>query len=149
MGSLNDKARFHIAYFVMYGMSIPMLLVVESDNLSSNSDDSASWSSTSIPCSLALLMSALPQIISAGVNDDSAAENALLTDKLDLLILYAALRIPLAVSLEVPKVPDVTVFVAGGTMLFAEGIDCRNSESVSPSIDARKPKREIVGHRIQ
>lgn len=93
-------------------------------HLSSNANDPASRSRTRVPRGLALLVSALAQVIGPRMHDDGTAQDALGTDQFDQLVGDGALGVTLGVGLEVTKVADVADGVGGGTVFFGEGIDC-------------------------
>jgi hypothetical protein len=57
------------------------------------------------------------------VNDDCAAENALGTDQLDELVRHAALRVALAVGLEVAQIADVALAVRRGAVGLVVRVD--------------------------
>lgn len=78
-------------------------------SLCSNTNDTASWTATSVTSLLALSVSALAQIISASVHNNGTAENALWADQLDELVLDRALCVALAIGLEVSEIADVTL----------------------------------------
>ena len=52
-----------------------------------DANDTTGWSWTSVASLLALLVAALAKVVSAGVGNDSASENALWADELDVLVL--------------------------------------------------------------
>ena len=107
-----------------------------------NTDDTASRTGTSVTSLLGLLVSALAEVVGAGVDDDGAllqvsivlrhrraaeetyANDALGADKLDQLVLNASLSVTLGVGLEVTKVTNVALLVAGGTVGLVLGVDC-------------------------
>lgn len=79
--------------------------------LLSNANDTTGWTSTRITSLLALIVATLAKVVGAGVDDHSAADDALRADQLDELVRLRALCVALAVSLEVPEVSDVAVAV--------------------------------------
>jgi len=68
-------------------------------------------------------MSALPQVVRAGVHDDGATQHALRADELDVLVGHGALGVALRVGLEIAEVTDVALRVRGGAVFFAVGVD--------------------------
>jgi hypothetical protein len=106
-------------------------------NLVGNTNDTASRARTSVTSLLGLLVSALAKVVSAGVHNDGAANNALGANQLDQLVSDAALGIALAVSLEVTQVTDVALVVLGSTVGLVVGVDCDSSASVCHSILGR------------
>jgi hypothetical protein len=90
-----------------------------------DANNTTSRPSTRIARLQAILVPALPKIIRASVNDDRAAQHALLSDQLDKAVLDAALPVAVAVGLEVAKVADVAGLVAGGAVRLAEGVEVR------------------------
>ena len=68
-------------------------------------------------------MTALAKIISAGVHNECAANDALWADELDQLVGGRALAVALTVSLEVTEITDVTVAVLWSTVFLVIRID--------------------------
>ena len=93
-------------------------------NLLGDTNDAASGTSASVASLLALLVLALAEIISAGVHDNSAAEDALGADQLDVLVRDGALGVALGIGLEVAQVADVALAVGGGAVGLVVGVDC-------------------------
>lgn len=91
--------------------------------LLSNTDDTASGTATSVTGLLALLVTALAEVVGASVHDDSAAEDALGADQLDVLVGHGALGVALGVGLEVAQVADVALAVAGGAVGLVVRVD--------------------------
>lgn len=91
--------------------------------LSCNANDAASWTSARIARLLALLVGALAEIISAGMDDDCAAEYALRANKLDELIGHRTLTVALAIGLEVTQVADVADRVGRRAVSLTVGVD--------------------------
>lgn len=89
----------------------------------SDTNHTASRTTARIARRLALLVSALAQIVRAAVHDDRSAQDALRPDQLDLLVRDGALGVPLAVGLEVAEVADVAFAVGWGAVGFGEGVD--------------------------
>lgn len=79
-------------------------------------------------------MSTLSEIISAGVGDDSAANNAIRTNQLDVLVLNRTLGISLSISLDVTQVTNVSVLVLGSTMLLSVRVEVRTGRSASVGV---------------
>lgn len=100
-------------------------------DLLSNTDDTASRTATRVARGLTLLVSALAQIVRASVHDDSPTQHALGTDQLDLLVRDGALRVALAVRLEVAEVADVAFAVRGGAVGLRERVDWVAEKAVS------------------
>jgi hypothetical protein len=100
----------------------PILSPIHS-SLLGDTDHTASRAATSVTSLLALLVLALAKVVGAGVDDDSAAENALGTDQLDELVRDAALGVALSVGLEVAKVTDVALAVGGSTVGLVVRVD--------------------------
>lgn len=97
-------------------------------NLLGDTNDTASRTSASIASLLALLVLALAKVVSAGVDDDGAAEHALRADQLDELVRDGALGVALGVGLEVAQVADVALAVGGGAVGLVVGVDCEEKE---------------------
>lgn len=93
-------------------------------NLLGDTNDTASGTSASVASLLALLVLALAEVVSASVDDDSAAEDALGADQLDELVGDGALSVALGVGLEVAQVADVALAVGGGAVGLVVGVDC-------------------------
>lgn len=94
------------------------------NSLCCNSNDATSWTSSSIARLLALSVTTLSEIIGAGVDNNSAAENALGTNQLDQLVLHRALSIALSIGLEVSEITDVALRVLWCTVLLGVRVDC-------------------------
>ena len=94
-------------------------------NLLGDTNDAASGTSASVASLLALLVLALAEVVSAGVDDDGAAEDALGADQLDELVRDGALGVALGVGLEVAQVTDVALAVGGGAVGLVVGVDWR------------------------
>ena len=92
-------------------------------DLLSNANDTTSRTCTSVASLLALIIATLSEIISAGVHNDSAADDALWADQLDELVGLLALCIALAVRLEIAKISDVAVAVLWCTVLLVLWVD--------------------------
>jgi hypothetical protein len=84
----------------------------------------ASRAGTSVTGLLALLVATLAEVVSAGVDNNGAAENTLRADQLDELVADGALGIALTVGLEVAQVTNVALLVLGGTVGLAVRVDC-------------------------
>ena len=69
--------------------------------LRADANDAASRASASVAGLLAVRMATLAEVVSAAVNDNSAADDGLSTDELNELVGRGALCIALAVGLEV------------------------------------------------
>jgi len=93
-------------------------------NLLGNTNDTASGTSASVASLLALLVLALAKVIGASVDNNSAAENALGADQLDVLVGDGAFGVALGVGLEVAQVADVALAVGGGAVGLVVGVDC-------------------------
>lgn len=88
-----------------------------------DTNHAASGTTARVARSLALLVSALAQVVRAGVHDNGPAQHALGPDQLDLLVRDGALGVALAVRLEVAEVADVAFAVGGGAVGLGEGVD--------------------------
>lgn len=97
--------------------------------LCGNTNDTASRPAPSIARLLALRVSALAEIVSAGVHHNRTSEHALRADELDHLVGDGALGVALAVGLEVAQVADVAVRVGWGAVLLVVGVDWYNQVS--------------------
>lgn len=93
-------------------------------NLLGDTNDTASGTSASVASLLALLVLTLAEVVSASVDDDGAAEDALGADQLDELVRDGALGVALGVGLEVAQVADVALAVGGGAVGLVVGVDC-------------------------
>jgi fructose-1-phosphate kinase PfkB-like protein len=83
----------------------------------------AGGTGTSVTSLLGLLGATSAEVISAGVDDQGTAQDALGTEQLDELVLHGAGRIALGIGLEVAQVTDVALGVGGSTVGLAEGVD--------------------------
>lgn len=99
-------------------------------HLCGNTDNAASWAGTSVASLLALCVATLAKVISTGVDNDGAAEDAVWADELDVLVFDRALAVALAVGLEVAQVSYVALAVLWGAVLLAVGVDCEAVMSV-------------------
>jgi len=82
-----------------------------------------SWTRTGVTSLLALLTLTLSEIISAGVDDDGAAKDALRSDELDQLVGDGTLSVTLTISLEVAQVANVTLAVRWSAVGLAVRVD--------------------------
>lgn len=92
-----------------------------------NANDTASGTGTRVARSLTLLVSALAQVIRAGMHDDRPAQDALRSDQLDQLVRDGPLGVALAVGFEVAEVADVAFAVGGGAVGFGERVEVGSS----------------------
>lgn len=100
-------------------------MLAPSNTSLSNANDAARRPAPSITRRLALLMSALAQIIRTRMHHDGASEHALRPNQLDVLVRNGALGIALAVRLEVAQITDVALGVVGGAVGFAKRVEVR------------------------
>lgn len=70
-------------------------------------------------------MATLAEVISASVDNDGAAEDALGADQLDELVGDGALGVALSIGLEVAQVTNVALVILGGTVGLAVRVDCQ------------------------
>jgi hypothetical protein len=89
-----------------------------------NANDTASRTRASIASLLALLVSALAQIISTAMHDNGTSQHALRANQLDQLVCDGALGVALAIGLEVAQVSHMAVVVGWGAVLLAVWVDC-------------------------
>lgn len=99
--------------------------------LLSNTNDPASRTTARVARSLALLMTALAQIISASMHDDRSAQYAFRPNQLDLLVRDGTLGVALAICFEVAEVANVAFTVGGGAVGFGERVDWEKRTMVS------------------
>lgn len=76
-----------------------------------NANDSASRSRTSITRELALLVSALTQIIGTSVDHEGAAKHTFRAKELDVLVRDATFGITLTVGLVIAEVTDMALAI--------------------------------------
>ena len=76
-----------------------------------DANDSACWTGSGIASGLALLMTALAQIIRASMNDNCTAQYALRSNQLDQWVGDRSLRVSLIICLEISKVTNVAVVI--------------------------------------
>lgn len=100
-------------------------------DLLGDANDTASRAGASVASLLALLVAAFAKVVSAGVDDDGAAEDALGADQLDVLVGDGALGVALAVGLEVAEVTNVALAVGGGAVGLVVRVDWRVRESAA------------------
>jgi hypothetical protein len=106
----------------------------KSSSLVGDANNTASRAGTGIASLQGLLVAALAKIISAGVDDNGAADNALGSDELDELVGHRALSIALAIGLEVAKVTNVADLVGGSTMVLAMGVEMGASRGAAVGV---------------
>ena len=94
-------------------------------NLVGDTNDTASRARTRVTGLLGLGVVALAEVVGAAVDDDGAADDAVLADELDQLVGDGALCVALAVGLEVTQVTDVALLILGSTVVLAVGVDLR------------------------
>jgi hypothetical protein len=99
-------------------LHIPHILVGDTNN-------TASGTASSVTGLLRFLVATLAKVVSTGVDDNGAANDALGTDQLDQLVGNASLSITLGISLEVAQVTDVALLVARGTVSLVVGVEVR------------------------
>lgn len=92
--------------------------------LTSNTNHPTSRTATGVTGLLGLLVTALTQVVRAGMHDQSAAQHALGAEQLDERVLLVAHGVALGVGAEVAQVADVAVGVVGRAVGFAVGVDC-------------------------
>jgi hypothetical protein len=85
----------------------------------------ASRARASVTGLLALLVATLAKVISASVDNDGTAEDALGADQLDELVGDGALGVALSIGLEVAQVTNVALVILGGTVGLAVRVDCQ------------------------
>lgn len=98
-------------------------IAVSAVRLLGNANDTTSRTTPSISSLLAVLMASLAKIISPSMNHNRTPKHALRADQLDQLVTDRALRIALAVGLEVPEVSDVALAVGGRAVGLVVGVD--------------------------
>jgi hypothetical protein len=130
--ALNIRLFTHV-FIIIINNILPIPLPLKRRNqtkhkvspLLGNTNDTASRAGASVASLLALLVLALSKVIGAGVDDNSAAKNALGADQLDELVRDGALGVALGVGLEVAQVADVALAVGGGAVGLVVGVDWR------------------------
>lgn len=141
----GKQHRYHVVHHPISSASSHHVMTSSSttstscqhNSLCCNSNDATSWTSSSIARLLTLSVTTLSEIIGAGVDNNSAAENALGTNQLDQLVLHRALSIALSIGLEVSEITDVALRVLWCTVLLGVRVDCMRE---------RKREREISIH---
>lgn len=107
-------------------------------HLCGNTDNAASWAGTSVASLLALCVATLAKVISTGVDNDGAAEDAVWADELDVLVFDRALAVALAVGLEVAQVSYVALAVLWGAVLLAVGVEVWACRSASIGVVSKR-----------
>jgi hypothetical protein len=128
------KRTTYIRMFIISSSSIHPLTSaspISNPPLLGDTDNTASRPGTSVASLLALLVVALAEVVGAGVNNNSAAKNALRADQLDELVRDAARGVALGVGLEIAQVADVALAVAGGAVGLVVGVDCTERKKES------------------
>lgn len=97
--------------------------MIHSNQTETQQIHTASRTRTSVTGLLRLLVTTTAQVVSASVDDNGAAEHALLANKLDKLVLHGANRVALGISLDVAQVTNVALVVGGSTVGLGEGVD--------------------------
>ena len=91
--------------------------------LRGDANDTASRPGAGVARLETLLVAALAQVVGAGVDDDGAADDALGTDELDVLVVDGALGVALAVRLDVAEVAHVASLVRRAAVRLAVRVD--------------------------
>lgn len=99
--NVSSSQHIQISSASIDSLLTALVIAVGSTVLLSDADDTASRPAPSIPCKLALLVSALAQIVRTRMYHDRASEDALGPYQLDVLVRNRVLGIALAVGLEV------------------------------------------------
>lgn len=79
---------------------------------------------TSVASLEGLLGVTLAKIVSAGVDDDGAADDALGANELDEVVGHGALGVALGIGLNVAQVTNMAVLVGPVAVGLAMGVDC-------------------------
>jgi len=107
------------------------------ESVRGDTNNPTSRASTSITSLQGFRMTAFPEIISAGMNNDSTPQDALWADQLNKVILRAADGVPLGISLDISQVPNVPVGIPGSTMILPKWVEVRAGRSAAISIVAK------------
>jgi len=105
-------------------------------HLGGDTNDTASRSSAGIASLLGLLVAASAEIVSAGVDDDGAPDDAVLANQLDLRVTNAPLSVPLRVGLEVAQVSNVADMIRGGAVRLLEWVEVGTSRGAAIGVVA-------------
>ena len=104
------------------------------NSLRGDTNDTASRARAGVTGLLALLVATLAKVVSASVDNDGAAEDALGADQLDELVGDGALGVALAIGLEVAQVTNVALVVLGGTVGLAVRVEVRAGGSAAVGV---------------
>jgi len=103
------------------------LFHIQKRPLSGDANDTTSRAKASVSGLLGLRVVALAEIINAGVDDDSSANDALRSNELDKLVCDRSYSVALSVGLDVSQVTDVTLLISRGTVGLGEWVEVRTS----------------------
>merc|ERR1712159_327700 len=107
---------------------------ISSDSLSRDTNDATGRTGTGVASLEGLLVVALAEVVSAGVHDNSAADNAVRSDDLDQLVSDRALGIALAISVNVAQVTNVARLVRGGTVGLVVRVEVRTGAGAAVGV---------------
>lgn len=96
---------------------------LSSQTLVGNANDAAGGAEAGVASLQGLLVATLAEVIGAGVDNNSAADDAVGADQLDQGIGDGALGIALGVGLDVAEVADVAGLIGRGAVGLAMGVD--------------------------
>ena len=103
-------------------------------HLRRDTNDTASRTGTSVASLEGLLVAALAEIVSAGVDNDGTTNDGLRADELDELVGHGALGVALSISLEVAEVTNVASLVGRSTVGLAVGVEVRAGRSAAVGV---------------
>lgn len=106
-------------------------------SLGRDTNDTASGSRTSVTGLEGLLVVTLAEIVSAGVDNDGAANDAVGANQLDKVVGDGALGIALSISLDVAEVTNVTGLIRGSTVGLVEGVEVRAGRGAAVGVVAK------------
>lgn len=96
--------------------------------LGRDANNTAGWAGTGVASLEAVLVATLAEVVSAAVDDNGAADDAVRADQLDELVLDGALGNALGVRGDVAEVADVADLVGRRAVGLAEGVDCQRGQ---------------------
>jgi hypothetical protein len=103
-------------------------------HLRRDTNDTASGTGTGVASLEGLLVVALAEIVSAGVDNDGTTNDGLGADELDELVGHGALGVALGISLEVAEVTNVADLVGRSTVGLAVGVEVRAGRSAAVGV---------------
>ncbi|KAH3665960.1 hypothetical protein OGAPHI_004149 [Ogataea philodendri] len=113
------------------GGGISYLKHDKKEHLSSETNNTTSWSQTGVTSFQRVGVATLTQVIGTGVNNNGSSQNGVLTQELDERVLLSTLSQSVGVGGDVAEVTNVSLRVLWSTVVLAEWVEVRTSRSTS------------------